>query len=189
MLWAERPRLIALTRGRAAGSALARACEPPRVGRSHRCHEPRGGRLGAISGCAGVIRAGGCRYGPGAQRVVARAGAVDVAQGDVWWAELSAPTGSGTGFRRPVVVVQGDSLNRSRIATVVCIPLTSNLRWADAPGNVMLAARTTGLPQDSVANASQFVALDRTVLTSRVGRIGSRRVAQLLSGIDVVLGR
>jgi mRNA interferase MazF len=88
-----------------------------------------------------------------------------------------------------VVVVQGDSLNRSRIATVVCIPLTSNLRWADAPGNVMLAARTTGLPQDSVANASQFVALDRTVLTSRVGRIGSRRVAQLLSGIDVVLGR
>jgi mRNA interferase MazF len=121
--------------------------------------------------------------------MVARAVGADVAQGDVWWAELPAPTGSAPGFTRPVVVVQGDSLNRSRIATVVCIPLTSNLRWADAPGNVLLAARATGLPKDSVANASQLVALDREILMTRVGRVGPRRVAQLLSGIDVVLGR
>ena len=68
-----------------------------------------------------------------------------VAQGDIWWADLPEPTGSGPGFRRPVVVVQGDAFNASRIATVVCVPLTSNLRWADAPGNVLLSARLTGL--------------------------------------------
>lgn len=75
-----------------------------------------------------------------------------ISQGEVWWADLPAPVGSGPGFRRPVVVVQGEALNRSRISTVVCVPLTSNLRWADAPGNVLLSARATGLPKDSVAN-------------------------------------
>ena len=64
-----------------------------------------------------------------------------ISQDDVWWADLPDPIGSGPGFRRPVVVVQGDPLNRSRIAAVVCVPLTSNLKWADAPGNVRLAAR------------------------------------------------
>lgn len=114
---------------------------------------------------------------------------VDVAQGEVWWAELPAPTGSGPGFTRPVVVVQGDSLNRSRLATVVCVPLTTNLKWAEAPGNVLLSARTSGLPKDSVANASQLVALDRVVLTTRVGKLGPKRLAEILSGIDVILGR
>jgi len=114
---------------------------------------------------------------------------VDVAQGEVWWAELPDPVGSGPGFRRPVVVVQGDSVNRSRIATVVCVPLTSNLRWADAPGNVLLTAKASGLPKDSVANASQLVALDREVLVTRVGKLGPKRLAEILSGIDVILGR
>ena len=114
---------------------------------------------------------------------------VDVAQGEVWWAELPDPVGSGPGFRRPVVVIQGDSVNRSRIATVVCVPLTSNLRWADAPGNVLLTAKASGLPKDSVANASQIVALDREVLVTRVGKLGPKRVAEILSGIDVILGR
>lgn len=77
-----------------------------------------------------------------------------IGQGEVWWADLPDPVGSGSGFRRPVLIVQGDALNRSRIATVVCVPLTSNLRWADAPGNVLLSARSTGLPKDSVANVS-----------------------------------
>ena len=114
---------------------------------------------------------------------------VELAQGEVWWAELPAPTGSGPGFARPVVVVQGDALNRSRIATVVCVPLTSNLKWAEAPGNVLLSAKETGLPKDSVANGSQIVALDRAVLTTRVRKLGPRRLAQILSGIDVILGR
>jgi mRNA interferase MazF len=112
-----------------------------------------------------------------------------ISQGEVWWAELRPPRGSEPGFRRPVVIVQGDPLNRSRLATVVCVPLTSNLRWADAPGNVRLHANATGLPRDSVANVSQIVALDRTVLTERVGKLSRARIDLLLSGIDVVLDR
>jgi mRNA interferase MazF len=112
-----------------------------------------------------------------------------ISQGEVWWADLPAPTGSGPGFRRPVVVVQGDALNRSRLATVLCVPLTSNLRWADAPGNALLTARATGLPKDSVANVSQIIALDKSVLTEPVGKLSRAKVDLLLAGIDVVLGR
>lgn len=112
-----------------------------------------------------------------------------ISQGEVWWADIPAPKGSGPGFRRPVVVVQGDPLNRSRIATVVCVPLTSNLRWADAPGNVSLVARATRLPKDSVANVSQVVALDKTLLTERVSKLPRAKVDLVLSGIDIVLGR
>ena len=112
-----------------------------------------------------------------------------ISQGDIWWADLPQPTGSGPGFRRPVVVVQGDSLNRSRIATVVCIPLTSNVKWAKAPGNVMLSPRLTGLSKDSVANVSQIVSLDKALLTERAGRLPRAQLALVLSGIDVVLGR
>lgn len=114
---------------------------------------------------------------------------VEVAQGEVWWAELPEPAGSGPGFRRPVVVVQGNPLNRSRIATVVCVPLTSNLTWADAPGNTFLPVRTTKLPKDSVANATQIISIDRSFLVERVGRLGPKQLAQILHGIDVVLGR
>ena len=107
-------------------------------------------------------------------------------QGDVWWADLG---GSEPGFRCPVVVVQCDGFNRSRIATVVCVPLTSSLRWADAPGNVLLEAAATGLPKDSVANVSRVVALDRDALTDRVGRLPERTLGSILGGIEVVLGR
>ena len=111
------------------------------------------------------------------------------AQGEVWWADLPDPSGSGPGFRRPIVVLQGDALNRSRLATVVCVPLTSNLRWADAPGNVVLRARSTGLPKDSVANLSQVVAIDRTLLSERAGRVSRAQIELLHAGLDVVLGR
>lgn len=112
-----------------------------------------------------------------------------VAQGEVWWADLPDPSGSGPGFRRPVVVLQGDALNRSRLATAVCVPLTSNLRWADAPGNVVLRARATGLPKDSVANLSQIVAIDKILLSERAGRVSRTQVELLFEGLDVVLGR
>jgi mRNA interferase MazF len=114
---------------------------------------------------------------------------VVISQGEVWWADIPVPRGSGPGFRRPVVVVQGDALNRSRIATVVCVPLTSNLKWAGAPGNVLLPARATSLPKDSVANVSQIVALDKTLLSERVGKLSSTKVDLLFAGIDVVLDR
>ena len=114
---------------------------------------------------------------------------VAIAQGEIWWADLGDPAGSSPGYRRPVIVVQGNSFNRSRIATVVCVPLTSNLTWANAPGNVLIAAKESGLPKDSVANASQILSLDRGVLTERVGRLTSKLLRVVLSGIDVVLGR
>jgi mRNA interferase MazF len=114
---------------------------------------------------------------------------VVISHGDVWWADLPDPTGSGPGFRRPIVVVQGDAFNRSRIATVVCVPLTSNLKWADAPGNVRLASRLTGLPRESVANVSQIVTLDKSLLTEHVGKLTKSKLGLILSGIDVVLGR
>jgi mRNA interferase MazF len=114
---------------------------------------------------------------------------VAIAQGEVWWADLPNATGSGPGFRRPVVVVQGNALNRSRLATVVCVPLTSNLTWAGAPGNVLLSAKVTTLPKDSVANASQIITIDRVLLTERAGRLAPRHLEQILHGIDVVLGR
>jgi mRNA interferase MazF len=112
-----------------------------------------------------------------------------IAQGHVYWANLPDPTGSGPGFRRPVIVVQGDSLNRSRVRTVVCVPLTSNLAWADAPGNVNLPARTTGIPKDSVANTSQIFTLDRDLLADEVGKLSKRPLESILSGIDIILGR
>ena len=112
-----------------------------------------------------------------------------ISQGDVWGADLPEPSGSGPGFRRPVIVVQREALNRSRIATTVCVPLTSNLRWADAPGNVLLTSRMTGLPKDSVANVSQIIALDKTILTERAGRLSAAKTELVLAGIDVILGR
>jgi mRNA interferase MazF len=86
-------------------------------------------------------------------------------------------------------VVQCDELNQSRVNTVVCVPLTTNLKWADAPGNVMLSPKATGLFKDSVANASLIVALDRRELTECVGKLPRRGLELVLAGIDTVLGR
>ena len=112
-----------------------------------------------------------------------------VGQGDVWWADLGEPMGSSTGFRRPVVVVQCDAINRSQIATVICVPLTSNVKWAHAPGNVLLRTGATGLPKDSVANVSLILALDRDQLTERVGKLPTRHVNAIINGINAILGR
>ncbi len=112
-----------------------------------------------------------------------------MSQGEIWWADLGEPVGSAPGFRRPVLIVQGDALNRSRIATVVCVPLTSNLRWAGAPGNVALFERDTGLPKESVANVSQVVTLDKSALSEKVGRVPAGKLGLVFTGIDIVLGR
>jgi mRNA interferase MazF len=112
-----------------------------------------------------------------------------IRQSEIWWADLPEPTGSEPGYRRPVLVVQGDGLNFSQIATVVCVPLTSNLGWAEAPGNVLLRARSTGLPKDSVANVSQIVTIDRSQLIEQAGRVSKAQLEDVLAGLDVVLGR
>ncbi len=80
-------------------------------------------------------------------------------------------------------------MNRSRIATVVCVPLTSNLKWAGAPGNVSLSARSTGLPKESIANVSQILTLDKSLLEDCAGKVSQAKVDLILSGIDIVLGR
>ena len=112
-----------------------------------------------------------------------------ISQGEIWWADLPPPAGSGPGFQRPVVVVQCDALNRSRIATVVCVPFSTNLKWASAPGNVLFSARLSGLPKDSVANVSQIVTVDKAFFTSCVGKLPRLKLALLFAGIEIVLGR
>jgi mRNA interferase MazF len=112
-----------------------------------------------------------------------------IAQGEVWWADIGEPIGSAPGYRRPVVVVQCDAVNRSRIGTIVCVPLTSNLKWANAPGNVLVKAGLTGLPKDSVATVPLIVALDKGQLTERSGKLPRRQLEAILAGIDVILGR
>ena len=112
-----------------------------------------------------------------------------ISQGDVWWADLKEPLGSEPGYRRPVVVVQGDHFNRSRIATVVVVPLTSNTKWGSAPGNVIIEIQESGLSKQSVANVSQVVTLDRAVLRERAGKLPENKLSLTIKGIALVLGQ
>ena len=112
-----------------------------------------------------------------------------VAQREIWWADLGEPIGSAPNYRRPMLIVQCDAFNRSRIGTTLCVPLTSNVKWAGAPGNVLLKAEETGLDRDSVANVSLLVALDKVQLTERVGTVPARKLDLVFAGIDAVLGR
>jgi mRNA interferase MazF len=114
---------------------------------------------------------------------------VVISQGDVCWVDFGPPLGSQPGYRRPAVVVQCDAFNRSRIGTVVCVPLTSNLKRVDAPGNVVVTADLSGLVQDSVANVSQITTLDKSGLSDPVGKLSQAKLDLVLAGIDVVLGR
>jgi mRNA interferase MazF len=110
-----------------------------------------------------------------------------VRRGEIWWAGLSAPVGSELGYRRPVVVIQSDAFNRSRIGTVVAAAITSNMQLAKAPGNVVLPQRESRLRRDSVVNVSQIVTLDRSFLTDRVARLTPGRLAELDEGLRLVL--
>ena len=110
-----------------------------------------------------------------------------IQRGEVWWADLGHPRGSEPGFRRPLLIVQADSFNRSRIETAIAVVLTSNLRLVDAPGNVLLAKRATGLPKDSVANVSQVTTVDQDNLTDRVGKVPAETMSQVDAGLRLVL--
>jgi mRNA interferase MazF len=111
-----------------------------------------------------------------------------IRRGELWWADLGAPRGSAPALRRPVLVVSSDAYNRSRIATVVCVTITSNLRLADAPGNVALAAGAGGLSKDSVVNVSQVVTLNKTELEDRLGSLDRRTLRSVESGLRLALG-
>jgi mRNA interferase MazF len=105
----------------------------------------------------------------------------------VWWGELEEPRGSEPGFRRPVLIVQSDAFNRSKLRTVIAVVLTSNTRLLDAPGNVLLPAASTGLPKDSVANVTQVVTLDESYLFAKAGRLPPRLMAHVDAGLRLVL--
>jgi mRNA interferase MazF len=113
---------------------------------------------------------------------------VVVRRGEVWWADLGEPAGSEPGYRHPVVVVQEDELNRSRLATTVVALLTSNLRRAEAAGNVLCSARLTGLPKESVVNVSQLATVDKSALVERVGALPPRLMRQVDDGLRLALG-
>ncbi|MEW5981140.1 MAG: type II toxin-antitoxin system PemK/MazF family toxin [Acidobacteriota bacterium] len=108
-------------------------------------------------------------------------------RGQVWWADLGEPDGSEPGFRRPVLIVQGDAFNRSRLRTVIVVVLTTNVRLLDAPGNVLLPAKATGLPRDSVANVSQVVTVDLDFLLEPAGRIRGQLLQDVENGLRLVL--
>ncbi|NTV38279.1 MAG: type II toxin-antitoxin system PemK/MazF family toxin [Anaerolineales bacterium] len=108
-------------------------------------------------------------------------------RGEIWWAQLPYPTASEPGFKRPVVIIQSDAFNRSRIRTVIAVVLTSNLRLAEAPGNVLIPASGSGLPKDSVANVSQVITVDRTFLTEKCGRLPRNLIRSIDDGLRVVL--
>jgi mRNA interferase MazF len=111
-----------------------------------------------------------------------------VERGQIWWADLGEPDGSEPGFRHPVLIVQDDAFNRSRLRTVIAVVLTTNLRLLDAPGNVLLAAKATGLPKDSVANVSQLVTIDRDFLLESGGRLRGQPLRDVENGLRFVLG-
>jgi len=108
-------------------------------------------------------------------------------RGEIWWASLPEPAGAEPGYRRPVVIVQADEFNQSRIGTAIVVVLTSNMRLAEAPGNLLLPAPSTGLPKHSVANVSQVITLDKAFLTERVGRLPPALLNDLEAGLRLVL--
>ena len=109
-------------------------------------------------------------------------------RGEIWWADLSSPVGSSPGYRRPVLVVQANPFNASRIATVIVATITSNIALAEAPGNVRITKSDSGLPQPSVVNVSQLITLDRAVLTSKVKTLAGAAMDKVDSGLKLVLG-
>ena len=108
-------------------------------------------------------------------------------RGEIWWASLGEPHGSAAGFRRPVLVVQSNDFNESAIRTSICAAITSNMRLADAPGNVRVTRRVSGLPHDSVINVSQLIILDKQILTENVGRLTAQSMRDVEAGIKLVL--
>ena len=110
-----------------------------------------------------------------------------IKQGEVYWIDLGEPSGSAPGYRHPHVVIQNNLFNRSRINTVVVCVITSNLKRAEAPGNVLLVQGEAGLSKDSVVNVSQIFTVDKRDLVERIGRLSKQRINEILAGVRLVL--
>lgn len=109
-------------------------------------------------------------------------------RGEIWWADLGEPAGSEPGFRRPVLIVQSDAFNQSRLRTVIAVVLTANLKLVDAPGNVLIPAKASGLPKDSVANVTQVITVDMEFLTEHAGHVRGPLLKDVDNGLRLVLG-
>ena len=111
-----------------------------------------------------------------------------VERGQIWSAHLGEPEGSEPGYNRPVLIIQSDAFNRSRLHTVIAVVLTTNLRLLDAPGNVLIPAKASGSRKDSVANVSQVITIDREFLTELAGRVRGQFLEDVENGLRLVLG-
>lgn len=109
-------------------------------------------------------------------------------RGEIWWSNLPEPTGSGPGLKRPVFIIQSNEFNQSLINTIIVAVITSNVRLANAPGNVLLSIKNSKLPKESVANVSQLITIDKTLLIERVSILSDKLISQIESGIKLVLG-
>ena len=110
-----------------------------------------------------------------------------IEQGDLYWVDLGVPYGSEPGYRRPHVVVQNNAFNGSRINTIVLCALTTNIRLANAPGNVLLNKDEGNLPRQSVVNISQIATVDRRELTEKIGSLPMKRVEQIVAGVQLLI--
>jgi mRNA interferase MazF len=108
-------------------------------------------------------------------------------RGEIWWASLPEPQGAEPGGRRPVTIIQANAFNRSALKTIIVVTMTSNLDRAAAPGNVLVTAKQSGLRRDSVVNVSQIFAVDKEVLTERVGNMPARLMKSVDDGLRRVL--
>ncbi len=112
---------------------------------------------------------------------------MDIKQGDIFWIDLDAPEGSGPGYRRPFVIIQNNVFNKSKINTVVVCTVTSNLKLADAPGNVFLKKGEGSLPKDSVVNISQIITIDKTFLLEKAGTLPTAKTDQIINGVKLLI--
>ena len=108
-------------------------------------------------------------------------------RGEIWWASLIQPSGSEPGYRKPIIVIQSNDFNSSQIRTIIAVVITSNLKLAKAPGNVLLKAKQTGLLKDSIANVSQIVTLDKSYLSEQIGILTSNQLKKVEEGLKLVL--
>jgi len=110
-----------------------------------------------------------------------------ISRGEIWWTSLPSPIASEPGYRRPLLVVQSNDFNQSLISTVIAAVITSNLRLADAPGNVLLSKKESGLPKKSVINVSQLITVDKSFFTEKIGSIGILKLKEVEAGVRLVL--
>ncbi len=110
-----------------------------------------------------------------------------IKRGEIWWAELPEPVGAGPGYKRPLVIIQSNDFNKSKINTIIAAAITTNIRLAPAPGNVLISSKKSKLPKESVINVSQIITIDRSFLTEKIHTLSNKTMAQVDEGVRLVL--